>query len=78
MSLCQYKNILGVPGKGVHSWKFMGTSMFDYLGTILLAVGLTWLTDIPLVTSTIIMFLVGILSHYIFCVPTQTVKFLFR
>jgi hypothetical protein len=78
MKLCQYKNIFGVPGQGVHSFKFLGTSMFDYLGTILMAMALTWLTDTPLVLTTIFMFAIGILSHYVFCIPTDTIKFLFR
>lgn len=78
MKLCQYRDIFGVPGQGVHSWKFKGTSMFDYLGTILMAMAITWITDIPLVITTIMMFLLGILLHYIFCVPTEVIKFLFH
>lgn len=66
MNLCKYKNIFGVPGTGVHAWKFEGTSLFDYIGTIILAV----ITKVPLVITTIIMFL-----HYIFCVPTQAIKY---
>jgi len=66
--LCQYKDILGVPGTGVHSVRFLGTPIFDYIGTILLAMIVTKVTKIPLVTSTILMFLLGIILHNVFCV----------
>jgi len=75
-SLCTFKNIFGKPGKGVHSYRFMGVAVVDYALTILLAIVVTKLTDIPLVISTIICFAVGILFHTIFCVPTQATVFL--
>lgn len=75
MDLCKYKNIFGVPGTGVHSWKFEGTSLFDYFGTIVLAMITTKITKIPLVITTIMLLFLGILLHYIFCVPTQTINF---
>ena len=55
-SLSKYSNIFGAPGTGVHSYRFMGTAIVDYVATLFLAVLLTWFTGINLVTSTIIMF----------------------
>ena len=75
-SLCDFKNIFGEPGKGVHSIRFMGAALVDYALTILLAMIITKFTKIPLVLSTILCFVIGILLHAIFCVPTQTTKFL--
>ena len=75
MNLCKYKNIFGVPGTGVHAWKFEGTSLFDYFATIILAMITTKITKVPLVITTIVMFLLGIFLHYIFCVPTQAIKY---
>jgi hypothetical protein len=74
--LCKYKDILGIPGKGVHSYRFMDTAVVDYLGTILLAVILTKYTKIPLVLSTILMFILGIVLHVLFCVPTGATRYL--
>jgi hypothetical protein len=65
-SLSKYSNIFGAPGTGVHSYRFMGTAIVDYVATIFLAVLLTWFTGINLVTSTILMFVLGIFFHYIF------------
>lgn len=75
MNLCKYKNIFGVPGTGIHAWKFHGTSLADYFMTIMGAFIITYVTKIPLVITTIALFLLGILLHYIFCVPTQTIKY---
>jgi len=74
--LCKFKHIFGKPGKGVHSYRFMGVALVDYALTILLAIILTKLTDIPLVISTILCFVIGILLHAVFCVPTQATIFL--
>ena len=74
--LCQYKNIFGIPGKGVHAWKFMDTAIFDYVGTLFLAVIFARLTGVPLVLSTILMFVLGVVLHVVFCVPTAAVKYL--
>ena len=72
----KYKNIFGVPNKGIHKYKILDTAIVDYVGTIFLAMALTKLTKIPLVISTIIMFVVGILFHYLFGVQTGATNFL--
>ena len=76
MSLCAYKNVFGVPRSGIHSWRFLDTAMVDYLGTIGLAMIFTRVTKVPLVLSTILMFVLGIVLHWVFCVETNAVKFL--
>lgn len=74
--LCKYKNIFGVPGQGFHSMRLLDVAMFDYVGTILLAVIVSKFTKIPLVLSTILMFVLGLVLHWVFCVPTSALKFL--
>ena len=37
MSLCKYKNALGKPGKGVHSFRIFGIAIVDVILTILAA-----------------------------------------
>ena len=74
--LCKFKNIFGEPGKGVHSHRFMGVAIVDYALTILLAILVTKLTKVPLVISTILCFVMGIVLHALFCVPTQATIFL--
>jgi hypothetical protein len=74
---CPYKYALGVPGEGVHSTRFLGTAVFDYIGTIVLAMIVTKFTKIPLVLTTIGMFILGIILHMVFCLRTGTEIWLF-
>jgi hypothetical protein len=70
----EYKNIFGKPGTGIHSFKFKGTSLFDYFGTIVLAFFVTYIFNIPLVWSTILLFTIGIVSHYVVGIKTMAIK----
>lgn len=44
------------------------TALNDYVGTLLLAWLLAAMSGINLVNATLIMFLLGIILHYLFCV----------
>ena len=72
MSLCTYKYSLGMPGKGVHQYRFLDTAIFDYLGSIIIAMIITKFTKIPLVLTTIGVFVLGIILHLVFCMKTGT------
>ena len=72
----QYKHILGVPKKGVHSYRFLNTAVVDYLMTLLAAILTTYWFQIPLVLTTIFWFIAGIILHILFGVPTNTTKYL--
>ena len=74
--LSKYKNIFGEPGKGLHQYKFKGTSLVDYGLTILGAFIVTYYTDIPLVITTIVLLILGILFHSLFRIRTQALKYL--
>ena len=73
---CKYKDIFGIPGKGFHSVRLMDVALGDYIGTILLAILMSHVTKYPLVLTTIFMFILGIVLHILFCVPTSASKFL--
>jgi hypothetical protein len=75
-SLKKYRNIIGEPGTGIHRFKFKGTSYMDYFITILGAFFLTYVTDIPLVITTIFLLLLGIFSHALFGIETESIKFI--
>lgn len=72
----QYKDIFGKSGTGPHQYRFLNTALVDYSLTILGAILITYLTDIPLVLTTIGLFILGILLHYLFGVETNTLKYL--
>lgn len=72
----KFKNIFGVPKTGVHSYRILDCAVIDYLLTILLALFTTLITKVPLVLTTILMFIIGIISHVLFGVETNTTNFL--
>ena len=79
MNLCpfeKYKYIFGIPNKGIHSYRFMDTEIMDYIFTILLSIFTTFITKIPLVLTTICWFIIGIISHLLFGLKTNTIKYL--
>jgi len=77
VDLCKYKDILGKPGQGIHSFRIFNIAIADVLLTILAAYILSIFTKINLVYTLIFMFILGIISHRIFCVRTTIDKLLF-
>lgn len=77
-SLCKYKDVLGKPNEGLHSYRFLNIAIFDVLGTILIAYALSFLFTykyaFPIIA--LLLFLLGIILHWAFCVNTTVNKFL--
>ena len=79
MNFCpfkQFKNIFGVPKKGVHQFRLLNSPIIDYILTILLSFLTTYLTHIPFVLTTILWFIIGIIAHILFGVQTDTLDYL--
>ena len=70
--LCQYRNMFGKPGQGVHSYRFMNIAVVDVLLTILGA----WLIHRYFIRQLkldfwqilVLLFVLGIVMHRLFCV----------
>jgi len=77
MNLCKYKNILGSPNKGVHSYRFFGLAIFDTILTIIVAILISYFFKVSLIYTSIFLFLLGIILHKLFCVRTTIDKLLF-
>jgi hypothetical protein len=83
--LCAYKNIFGVPGTGLHSYRLMNIAIVDVLSTVILALVvhqllLEYWLDIHWISIWWVIaacFLAGILAHRLFCVRTTIDKLLF-
>lgn len=75
MSLCRYRYALGVPGKGVHQ-HIAGVAYLDVIGTLVGAALLSYATStaetrlLRFYQSALGLFLLGIVLHWLFCVPT--------
>jgi hypothetical protein len=76
-SLCKYKDILGEPGKGVHSYRIFNIAIVDVILTILVALLISYFFKFNFWYTLIILFLLGIVMHRLFCVRTTIDKLLF-
>jgi len=76
--LCQYKDIFGEVGKGIHSYRIFNISVVDVLLTILGAF-IIWrfIPKYSFLYILISLFLLGIILHHIFCVRTTLDKVIF-
>jgi hypothetical protein len=75
-NLCQYRNIFGKPNEGIHKTRFMGIAAMDLIGMILIIVFISYYWQTGLVSTTIIVSIITIIIHYLFCVPTAFNKFI--
>jgi len=76
--LCQYKNILGTVGEGIHSYRIFDLAIVDILFTIIGAyIIYLFIPRINYFIILISLFLLGIILHRIFCVRTTIDKYLF-
>ena len=77
MNLCKYKNALGKPGTGIHSIRFMGVAIMDVIMTIIGAALIAYFTKYSFFKVAIILFILGIILHRLFCVRSTVDKLLF-
>lgn len=76
---CEYKDIFGKVGEGVHSYRVFNIAVVDVLATIIIAY-LLKIFVFPkrsFIKLTIILFLLGIILHRLFCVKTTIDKYIF-
>lgn len=78
MNLCKYKNILGKPGKGIHSYRIFNIAIADVIMTILGALIISYFFNFSFIYTLITLFILGIILHRLFCVRTTIDKLLFQ
>jgi Flp pilus assembly protein TadB len=74
--LCKYKDILGIPNKGIHFHVF-NIAIIDVLMTIIGAYLISYFFHYNFWLVLIILFLLGIILHRVFCVKTTIDKIIF-
>jgi len=77
MSLCKYKNIFGKPGTGAHSLRIFNIAIVDVVLTVLVAFLISKIFHVHFGVSLIVLFILGIIAHRVFCVRTTIDKLLF-
>jgi len=77
--LCEYKDMLGKVGEGVHSIRIFNIAIVDVLLTIIGAYIIHLFAPSYYFSSILlILFVTGIALHWLFCVRTTVDKLLFR
>ena len=76
-NLCKYKDALGIPKKGIHSYRLFGVAIADVIMTIIGAFIISYIFNLNFKYTLVILFLLGIFLHRIFCVKTTLDKLLF-
>jgi hypothetical protein len=76
-SLCQYKDILGEPYKGVHSVRLFNVAIIDVILSILMSYYLSNHFKYDFYTVLLLVLLAGIVLHRLFCVNTTINKLIF-
>ena len=74
--LCNYKNYLGVPGEGIHSYRLFNIAIMDLIMTIIGAYIFALLFKWSFLWTFIYLFTLGEILHYIFCVPTTIINWI--
>jgi len=72
-----YKNIFGKEGEGVHSYRILDIAMIDVIMTIIGAYIISSYIKISYWIVLILLFILGIILHRLFCVNTTINKIIF-
>lgn len=76
--LCQYQDLFGKPNQGIHSIRIGNFAIIDIIVTIGLAWFLAEKFNWNLKIVLVVVFVIGIFAHRIFCVRTQLDKIIFN
>ena len=72
---CPFKDIFGKPGEGVHQFRIFGMAAVDLLLTVLGAALIAWKTNQNFLLTFIVLFIIGEILHWYFCVDTAVINF---
>ena len=75
--LCKYKNLFGEPGMGIHQYRVAGISIVDVLVVIAGGILISYFSGWSIYSVLVVLFVLGIFVHRIFCVRTGIDKLLF-
>jgi hypothetical protein len=86
MNPCNLSGIFGSPNTGLHSYRVMNIAVVDVLSVAILAAILAKLLPMkqlellgkyPVMTIALILLIIGVIAHRVFCVRTTIDKLLF-
>ena len=74
---CQYKDLFGRPREGAHAYRLFDVAVVDVVATIVVAFIIARVFGFVFWKSLVALFLLGIISHRVFCVETTVDKWIF-
>jgi hypothetical protein len=77
LDLCRYKDIFGRPREGAHAYRLFDIAVVDVAATVLVAYVIARVFGFIFWKSLVTLFLIGIISHRLFCVRTTVDKLVF-
>jgi len=75
--LCKYKNMIGKVGEGIHSYRILNIAIIDVIVTAFIAYGIHKIFHVNFPITLFFLFILGIISHRLFCVRSTVDKWLF-
>lgn len=75
--LCQYRNIFGKPGEGIHRYRIFGLAAVDSGLTVAVVILISLLFRINFFTVLVAAMVLAVLVHKAFCVNTPITEAIF-
>jgi hypothetical protein len=75
---CSYKDIFGKVNEGVHSYRVFDIAIVDFGLTILAGFIISRVFNYNIIVVLVLLFLLGIIMHRLFCVRTKVDQLLFK
>lgn len=69
--LCKHRHIFGEERKGFHSYRLFDIAIGDFIGTVIIAVIISYYTKYNFLITLVTLLLLGIIAHRLFCVNTK-------
>lgn len=75
--LCKYKDIFGRPREGAHAYRIFDIAVVDVAATVVVAFIIARVFGLVFWKSLVVLFILGIILHRMFCVRTTVDKWVF-
>jgi hypothetical protein len=77
IDLCKYKDIFGHPREGAHAYRIFDIAVVDVIATVVVAFLIARVFGFVFWKSLVVLFILGIILHRMFCVRTTVDKLVF-
>jgi hypothetical protein len=77
IDLCKYKDIFGRPREGAHAYRIFDVAVVDVAATFIVAFLIARVFGLVFWKSLVVLFILGIILHRMFCVRTTVDKWVF-